>query len=206
MGMNDDMERLGNYLFNKTRRGLLTMLYNRPGEAFYVNQVVKDLGSGSGAVQRELRMATEAGLILREKKGNLVLYRANQESPIYNELKSIIDKTSSGTSRPEDLAAQRFRVNKQTLAEFCRKHRINKISLYGEVLQAEFHTNLPIKALVEFEPGYAPGYGIVDIENELTVLAEHKVAVKAPGEISRYRKTETTRQAKVIYAAPRKQK
>lgn len=206
MGMNDDMNRLGSYLFDKTRRSLLTMLYNRPGEAFYVNQIVKDLGSGSGAVQRELRTAMEAGLILRENKGNLVLYRANQESPIYNELKSIIGKTSDRPGRLEDLAAQRFRVNKHTLAEFCRNYHIKKLSLYGAVLQAEFGTEIPIDVLAEFEPGYAPGFGIVDIEKELAKLAEHQITLKVPGELSQYRKAETTRQARMIYAASRTKK
>lgn len=206
MGINDDMEKLGCYLFDKTRRGLLAMLYNRPGEAFYVNQMVKDLGSGSGAVQRELRTATEAGLIIREKRGNLVLYRVNQESPIYNELKSIIEKTASGTARPDDLITQRFKINKEVLAEFCRKHNIDRLSLYGAVLQTEFRTEDTIEVLVEFRPGHTPGFGIVDVENELARLAEHKVDIKSPGEMSRYRKSETTRLAKVIYAAPRTKK
>jgi uncharacterized protein len=206
MGMNDDMEKTGSYLFDKTRRGLLTMLYNLPGEAFYVNQIVKDLDSGSGAVQRELRTATEAGLLLREKRGNLVLYRANQEAPIYNELKSIIEKTTSKTIRQDDLVMQRFKINQNVLGEFCRKHYINKLSLYGAVLQPEFGKEDNINVLVEFQTGRAPGFGIADVEKELSELAEHKLEIKSPGELSRYRKAETARQARVVYAVPRAKK
>ena len=69
------------------------MLYGRPDESFYVSQIVQLLGSGSGAVQRELKMMTEAGIIVREKKGNLVYYHANSNSPIFGELKNIVRKT-----------------------------------------------------------------------------------------------------------------
>ncbi len=202
MSMNNDREALGSYLFDKTRRGLLTLLYHRPGEAFYVNQIVKDLGSGSGAVQRELRTAAEAGLIIREKRGNLVLYRANQESAVYQELKSIIDKTVAAAARPLDLAAQRFPIEPDILAEFCRKHYVKKISLYGAVLHPEFGPADSIHTLLEFQPGHAPGFGISDVENELSTLVNRKVEIKLPGEISRYRRGEITREARVVYVAP----
>ena len=93
MGITDYENSLSSYLFNKTRRGLLALLFCRTDESFYVNQIVQRLGSGSGAVQRELKMMTEAGIVVREKKGNLVYYRANSGSPIFNELKGIVRKT-----------------------------------------------------------------------------------------------------------------
>ena len=93
MGMINYENKLSSYLFNKTRRGLLALLFSRPDESFYVNQIVQRLGSGSGAVQRELKMMTEAGIVVREKKGNLVYYQANGNSPIFNELKNIVRKT-----------------------------------------------------------------------------------------------------------------
>ena len=86
-------KRLSSYLFNKTSRGLLALLYGRPDESFYVSQIVQLLGSGSGAVQRELKMMAEAGIIVREEKGNLVYYHANSDSPIFSELKNIVRKT-----------------------------------------------------------------------------------------------------------------
>ena len=93
MGMTEYEKKLSSYLFNKTRRGLLALLFGRPDESFYVNQIVQLLDSGSGAVQRELKMMAEAGVVVREKKGNLVYYRANSKSPIFNELKGIVRKT-----------------------------------------------------------------------------------------------------------------
>ncbi len=71
----------------------MALLYGRPDEEFYINQLMKATGSGSGAIQRELKRMTEAGLIIREKKGNQVYYQANSKSPIFNELKSVVRKT-----------------------------------------------------------------------------------------------------------------
>jgi len=93
MGMTEYEKKLASYLFNKTRRGLLALLFGRPDESFYINQIVQLLGSGSGAVQRELKMMTEAGIVVRERKGNLVYCRANNNSPIFSELKNIVRKT-----------------------------------------------------------------------------------------------------------------
>ena len=85
--------RLSSVLFNKTRRGVLALLYGRTDEAFYVNQIMQSLGSGSGAVQRELRLMTESGIVLRTRTGNMVYYQANNKCPIFNELKNIVRKT-----------------------------------------------------------------------------------------------------------------
>ena len=86
-------KQLSSFLFNKTRRGLLSLLYGHPDETFYVNQILQSLGSGSGAVQRELKLMTEAGVVLRTRAGNMVYYQANKKSPIFDELRNIVRKT-----------------------------------------------------------------------------------------------------------------
>jgi DNA-binding transcriptional ArsR family regulator len=47
-----------------------------------------------GAAQRELKQLTEAGLVLRVKRGNQVYYKANLANPIFSELKGILTKTA----------------------------------------------------------------------------------------------------------------
>ena len=84
---------LTNVLFGKTRRAILSLLYGRADEAFYLRQIVKITGIGLGPAQRELKQLTDAGIILRELKGNLVYYQANAKCPIFNELKNIVRKT-----------------------------------------------------------------------------------------------------------------
>jgi predicted nucleotidyltransferase len=80
-------------LFGRTRSAVLSVLYGRTDQSFYLRQLVRAVGAGHGAVQRELKHLTAMGLIVRAVQGNQVLYRANPQSPIFPEIKSLIAKT-----------------------------------------------------------------------------------------------------------------
>jgi len=83
----------GRGLFGHTRSALLAMLYGHADQSFYVRQLVRAIGAGHGALQRELKYLTEMGLVLRRTQGNQVLYQANSQSPIFSEVKGLITKT-----------------------------------------------------------------------------------------------------------------
>jgi uncharacterized protein len=80
-------------LFGRTRAAVLAVLYGHADQSFYLRQLVRDLGAGHGALQRELQHLTDMGLILRTTQGNQVLYQANSQSPIFSEIKGLITKT-----------------------------------------------------------------------------------------------------------------
>ena len=61
-------------------------------------------------------------------------------------------------------------MDRQRIAEFCRKHQIRKLSLFGSVLGEDFRPESDIDVLVTFEPGQVIGLRIVDIEDELAQL------------------------------------
>jgi uncharacterized protein len=88
-----DAQFAGRSLFGHTRSVLLAMLYGHADQSFYVRQLVRAVGAGHGALQRELKHLTEMGLVLRRTQGNQVLYQANSQSPIFSEVKSLITKT-----------------------------------------------------------------------------------------------------------------
>ena len=83
----------GRNLFGQTRNALLAMLYGHADQSFYLRQLVRAVGAGNGAVQRELKHLTDMGLLVRSTQGNQVLYQANSQSPIFSEIKSLIAKT-----------------------------------------------------------------------------------------------------------------
>jgi predicted nucleotidyltransferase len=83
----------GRSLFGHTRSALLALLYGHADQSFYLRQLVRMVGAGHGALQRELKHLTDMGLIARRTQGNQVLYRANSQSPIFSEIKSLIAKT-----------------------------------------------------------------------------------------------------------------
>jgi predicted nucleotidyltransferase len=59
---------------------------------------------------------------------------------------------------------------KTRLVDFCRRHRIRKLALFGSVLRDDFRADSDIDVLVEFEPGHVVGFGILDLEEELSQL------------------------------------
>jgi len=93
MGTTFKTDRLSATLFGKTRRAVLALLYSHVEEPFYLRQIARTAGGGLGAVQRELKKLSEAGIIQRTVRGRQVYYQANPECPVYSELKSLVVKT-----------------------------------------------------------------------------------------------------------------
>ncbi len=98
MGTNLDNDTLAKALFGDVRRAVLTSLFLSPDEPLYVREIIRRSGVGQGGVQRELQNLAGAGLLLRERRGNLVYYRVNTAAPVYPELRSLILKTTGLTS------------------------------------------------------------------------------------------------------------
>jgi uncharacterized protein len=94
MGVTTVNDHLTETLLGKTRRAILSILYGHADETFYLRQIVRVAGSGTGAVQRELKALSEAGIITRIEKGRQVYYQANAQCAVYPELKSLIMKTA----------------------------------------------------------------------------------------------------------------
>ncbi|HEY0894228.1 MAG TPA: nucleotidyltransferase domain-containing protein [Cellvibrio sp.] len=80
-------------LFTKTQQRVMGLLYGKPDQAFYSNQIVRLVSMGSGTVTRELARLSEAGLLLTRQEGNQLYYQANPQNPIYYELLGIVKKT-----------------------------------------------------------------------------------------------------------------
>jgi uncharacterized protein len=81
-------------LFTKTQKRVLTLLFSDTEQSYYLNELVRLAGVGKGTVRRELDNLLSAEIITITKQGNQNHYRANPKCPVFNELKSIIKKTS----------------------------------------------------------------------------------------------------------------
>jgi predicted nucleotidyltransferase len=80
-------------LFTSTQRRTLGLLFGQPSRSFFANELIALTGSGSGAVQRELRRLEDSGLVTTTKVGSRKYYQANAAAPLFHELRSIIRKT-----------------------------------------------------------------------------------------------------------------
>ena len=65
----------------------------------------------------------------------------------------------------------RITADRRCLAEFCRKHHIRRLALFGSVLRHDFGSESDVDVLVDFEPSHTPGlFGIARLERELSSL------------------------------------
>ena len=84
---------LSDTLFGRTRGAVLSVLYGHVGESFYLRQLARLTGKSLGPVQREIRQLVDAGLVARKIEAARTLYSANQDSPVFAEIKSLVAKT-----------------------------------------------------------------------------------------------------------------
>jgi predicted nucleotidyltransferase len=80
-------------LFSQAQQKVLGLLFSQPNRDFYTKEIIRLSHCGSGAIQRELRKLHAAGLITVKNLGNQHRYQANQNSPIFYEIRGIILKT-----------------------------------------------------------------------------------------------------------------
>jgi predicted nucleotidyltransferase len=86
---------LSDALFSKVQQRVLALIFGRPDRSFYTSEVIRNVRSGSGAVERELSRLQQCGLVSVERIGNQKHYRANRQSPIFEELQSLVVKTGT---------------------------------------------------------------------------------------------------------------
>ena len=84
---------LSETLFGRTRGAVLSILYGHVGKSFYLRQLARLTKIALGPVQREMRQLVEAGLVTRKTLGAQTLYSANQKSPVFREIKNLVNKT-----------------------------------------------------------------------------------------------------------------
>jgi predicted nucleotidyltransferase len=94
-----------------------------------------------------------------------------------------------------------IRLPHDKIAEFCKRNRIRKLSLFGSALRGELRENSDIDLLVEFEPGHVPGLAFFAMENELSEILSRKVDLNTPQFLSRYFREQVLAEAELQYAA-----
>ena len=91
-------------------------------------------------------------------------------------------------------------IPKERIAEFCRRHHIRRLSLFGSVLREDFRPESDVDVLVEFEPGHVPGLAFFDIEEELSQMLGRRVDfVEVSGLSNPFRRHEILRTQEVLF-------
>jgi predicted nucleotidyltransferase len=145
-------------LFSATKQRVLGLLFGQPDRRFFANELIALTGSGSGAVQRELRRLTDCGLITMTRSEGRTYFRANPQAPLFPELRSMMLKTV-GLADPVKSALGRLASN------------IRLAFIYGSIAKGTDSAQSDIDLLV--------------VSNDLTLEALYAAIAVAERELAR---------------------
>ena len=90
-------------------------------------------------------------------------------------------------------------VTAEQIAEFCRRHRIRWLAVFGSVLRDDFGPDSDVDVLVEFEPGHVPGLAFVAMADELEEIIGRRVDFLTPNMLSRWMRPQVMQEARLLY-------
>jgi predicted nucleotidyltransferase len=99
--------------------------------------------------------------------------------------------------------AKAISIDRASLATFCRRHHISRLSLFGSVLRPDFRSDSDVDVLVEFEPDQVPGFlALYTIEDDLSkLLGGRRVELVTQRSLNRHLRDRVLASAELQYAA-----
>jgi len=98
------------------------------------------------------------------------------------------------------LSSHGFPISQSTLADFCKRHGIRRLAIFGSAIRDDFGANSDVDVLVEFEPGVRTGLKFFAIQDELSSIIGRKVDLNTPACLSKYFREKVLAEADVRYA------
>ena len=93
----------------------------------------------------------------------------------------------------------RIIIDREKISDFCRRHHIQKLALFGSVLREDFKPESDVDVLVEFKEGHIPGLAFFSMERELSEILNHKVDLNTPQFLSPYFRDHVLAEAEAQY-------
>ncbi|MDX9973064.1 MAG: nucleotidyltransferase family protein [FCB group bacterium] len=94
-------------------------------------------------------------------------------------------------------------IPEEAIRDFCRKHRIHRLALFGSVLRDDFTPESDVDVLIEFEPDHCVGLiTFTGLENELSDILGRRADLNTPNFLSPYFRDEVLKEAETLYVAP----
>ncbi len=126
---------LSDALFSATQQKVLSLLYGKPNQSFYANEISRWAQVGKGSLMRELERLHGAGILTLSRQGNQTHYQANPQCPIYAELLGIVRKTFG--------IAEQLRAALMPLAE-----QIEWAFVYGSIAKGSDHSGSDVDVML----------------------------------------------------------
>ncbi len=122
-------------LFPTIRQGVLAATLTQPEKWWFLSELAGFLGTTPSSLQRELAALVDTGILEKRREGTRVYFRAQKRSPIFRELRGIVEKTAGIIPTVQTM-----------LAPFGQK--ILCAFVYGSVARAEEHATSDIDLMI----------------------------------------------------------
>jgi predicted nucleotidyltransferase len=122
-------------LFPAVRAGVLAATLLQPDHWWFMTELARHLEVTPSSLQRELESLVASGFLLRRQDGRRIYFKANTESPVFPELKGLVEKTV-GIVPELQAAIEKF------------GGRIELALLYGSIARGEEHAGSDIDLIV----------------------------------------------------------
>jgi predicted nucleotidyltransferase len=129
-------------LFPTLKGELLAAVLTQPDRWWYLSELAQFLGTTPSSLQRELKALVDGGIFEARREGTRAYVKADTRSPLFPELRGLIEKTAGIAPTLREL-----------LARF--KAEIACAFVYGSVARANEHSQSDIDLLVVGDAGLA---------------------------------------------------
>lgn len=131
------MRKLGmiDALFPAVRAGVLSATMLQPEHWWFMTELARHLEITPSSLQRELESLVSAGILLRRQDGRRTYFKANTDSPLFPDLKGMLEKTT-GIVPTIQVALQQF------------EDQIEIALLYGSVARGEEHSASDVDLMI----------------------------------------------------------
>jgi predicted nucleotidyltransferase len=90
----------------------------------------------------------------------------------------------------------------EKIADFCRRHGVRRLSVFGSILRDDFGPDSDVDVLVEFLPGIrASLFDVGGMLMELREMLGRDVDLRTPADLSKYFRDDVVAEARPLYAA-----
>ena len=77
---------------SKTRIKMLLKFFTNSHATAYLRGMAEEFGESTNAIRHELNNLSKAGYLISMEEGRTILYKANTNHPLFNELKNLVHK------------------------------------------------------------------------------------------------------------------
>ena len=114
--------------FTKNQMLILGLLYSNQEKEYYFREIASFLNKKPGVFQRDLNKLEEKGIVKSHYRGNQRHFKIEKQYPLYNELKSIIFKTTGIQGELKNLVESFSKIKKAFLFGSFVLEKTDKLS------------------------------------------------------------------------------